>query len=61
MGTMDKTRLQQAQNFINICNGASLPTITRALQLQTHQFEYIAHILGCKPELDAIANKLING
>lgn len=61
MNTMDSKRLQQAQNFIDICRGSSLSTITRALQLQKHQYEYIAHILGCKPELNAIACKLING
>lgn len=56
---MDAIRKQQAQNFINICKGAPLSTIIRALELQTHQFEYIAEILGCKPELNSIAAAII--
>ena len=60
MDTLDNARLEQAQNFINICKNAPLGTIVKALQLQTHQFEYIAHILGCKPELNSIAYTLIN-
>ena len=56
---MDSIRKQQAQNFINICKGAPLSTIIRALKLQTHQFEYIAEILGCKPELNSIAAAII--
>ena len=56
---MDSIRKQQAQNFINICKGAPLGTIIKALKLQTHQFKYIAEILACEPELNSIAAAII--
>ena len=56
---MDTTRLQQAENFVGLCKGAPLGTILRALEMQKHQYEYLAKVLGCKPETNSIAAAII--